>query len=598
MRRFPLALVLVFASTINQFGQAAPRPPVVRVASTAPKVDPAVAAAEKIAKQVTLSEQVLNEVQGLRLSENRAHAYARIGALLWKSDQKTAKDLFQRAVNDMLNAQMAAEADEKNRANGNDLRTAISVRPNILTAIGSLDGEFALESLFRTRTPAIQRAMMQAGTTVDGKVADSSGNSSLVANNELMLEQRLNRLAAEQNPDRAAKLLQESIRKGLSNETLGLLRKLYQKDPETGESLAGEVIDKLLGESFSTDPSDQQAIRLSYAILNDALRVRKPGVKELSFTEPNLRSLANKLINYAISAGQNIRNSGLGIPPMIKFAEKYSPGMVAALKKLEKSMMPPGSAGSIPDSDARKLLESSMTPAQLISEAKKLPEESRAPVYQNAANRMSQSGDIDGAIALLSTNLSGRALENAVNSLNWWYASHLMNQGKWAEAERVIDEMPASNRLSALITLASKAFAKDASENRTYAVSILQKVRGLMPDRPSDNSELGQFVQLSNSYATIQPAEAFNTFEPVIPILNELIDANAIVQAFQNRFSVRSDEFVMSNGGFNFGFYMDQNLYRTLAKADFERTTKLIDNFTRREMRIFLKLQLAENGLN
>ena len=43
---------------------------------------------------------------------------------------------------------------------------------------------------------------------------------------------------------------------------------------------------------------------------------------------------------------------------------------------------------------------------------------------------------------------------------------------------------------------------------------------------------------------------------------------------------------------------MDPTLFRNLAKADFERTTKLIDNFGRREMRINLKLQLAENGLN
>lgn len=601
MRRYPLALVLLFACSVYQFGQT-PRPPGVRTLATtpsnAPKIDPARVAAEKLAKQVTLSEQVLNEVQGLRLGENRAHVYAKIGAMLWKSDPKTAKDLFQRAVNDMLNAQMAAESEEKNRQNGNDLRVSIAIRPVVLTPIGGLDAEFALESLYRTRTPAIQRALLQVSETVEGKVGNSGGNSNVVAQNEFMLEQRLIRMAAEQNPERASKLLQESIKKGLSSETLSLLKKLYEKDPESADSLAAETMDKLLGSTFSTDPTDQKAISLSQSILNDSLRVRKPGAKELTFTDSNLRSLANKIINYAISAGQNIRMSGVGIPALIKFAEKYSPGMVTALKKLEKANMPPGTAGIVPDSDSRKLMESSMPASQLVTEAKKLPAESRAPVYQNAAMKMARAGDYNAALDLINANFTGRALENAINQLNWAHADYLINQGKYQEAERLIDDFPLANRLSALINLAQKAFAKNAEENKTYSMSVLQKVRSMLPNRPSDNMELIQFTALTSAYAPIEPSEAFSTFEPVIPMLNELVDANAIVQAFQSTSNVRSGEFVLSNGGFSYGFFMDPSLFRNLAKADFERTTKLIDNFARREMRINLKLQLAENGLN
>ncbi|MGE3467441.1 MAG: hypothetical protein AB7J13_10965, partial [Pyrinomonadaceae bacterium] len=42
----------------------------------------------------------------------------------------------------------------------------------------------------------------------------------------------------------------------------------------------------------------------------------------------------------------------------------------------------------------------------------------------------------------------------------------------------------------------------------------------------------------------------------------------------------------------------DRALIAAFAKADFDRTVKLIDAFTRREMRISLKMQLAETGLN
>ena len=592
MLRLLAAFTIATAVSISSFAQLAPPPP--RVVPAPPKVDPQ-KVAERLAKQVTLSEQVLSEVPGLRLGENRAHVYAKVGVLLWKSDQKTAKELFQRSVNDLLNVQMLAEADEKNRQNGNDLRTIQSIRPPILTVIGTLDAEFALESLYRTRTGAIQRALAQASEQPGSKIGDTYGNSGLVAQTELTLEQRLIRMAAEQNPERAAKLLQESIKKGLSNETLSLLRKLYEKDSELADSLAAETLDKLLSTTFPANPADQGPIGLSYSILNDSLRVRRPDARELTFAETGIRSLANKVINYAMSAGQNMRFRGLDFPTLIKFAEKYSPAMVAALKKLEKANMPPGA--NVPDSDTRKLMESSMTPAQMLAEAKKLPAESRSPVYQNAANRMSQTGEYNAALELLNSNFTGKALENAINSLNWWYASHLMNQSKWAEAERLIDEMPESNRRSALISLATRAFAKDPNENKTYALSVLQKVRGLLADKPSDQNELSQFIQLTSAYAPIEPTEAFGTFEPVIPMLNELSDASAVVQGFQNPYSIRSGEFVMANNN-SYGFYFDQNLIRSLAKADFERAIKLIDTFTRREFRISLKLQLAETGLN
>jgi hypothetical protein len=324
-------------------------------------------------------------------------------------------------------------------------------------------------------------------------------------------------------------------------------------------------------------------------ILNDFIRIRKPNAKELKFEDFPIRSLSNKLIAYFI--GHDARYSSGRIPMLLKIAEKLSPGMVAPLKKLEKSSTPPGA----PNSDSRRLMEANMSAPQLIAEARKLPIDSRAPVYQSAANKIAQAGDINAAMELLNTNFSGRALENAVNSLNWFYAAHLMNQGKWAEAERLIDEFPDSNKRSALITLATRSFAKDPVENKTYAISVLSKVRAMMPDKPTDQTELSQFTQLTSAYSGIDADQAFSSFEPVIPLLNELAEANIVVQGFQNGFNVRSGEFMLTNGGF-FGFQLDQNVLRSLAKTDFERTLKLIDSFTRRELRISLKLQLAETG--
>ena len=60
----------------------------------------------------------------------------------------------------------------------------------------------------------------------------------------------------------------------------------------------------------------------------------------------------------------------------------------------------------------------------------------------------------------------------------------------------------------------------------------------------------------------------------------------------------RQGEFLMTQG-ISYGYYgADFSLLRALAKNDFDRTMNLIDTFSRREIRIALKLQLAESIMN
>src|SRR5215813_1121901 len=81
--------------------------------------------------------QIMAEVQNLRLGENRAVVYAKLGNLVWNSDPKRAHSLFQNAVSELMSAQMVAESDPKNAATQNDLITGQSTRPLVLNSIAS-----------------------------------------------------------------------------------------------------------------------------------------------------------------------------------------------------------------------------------------------------------------------------------------------------------------------------------------------------------------------------------------------------------------------------------------------------------------------------
>lgn len=211
---------------------------------------------------------------------------------------------------------------------------------------------------------------------------------------------------------------------------------------------------------------------------------------------------------------------------------------------------------------------------------------------QAAAEKMAGTGDYEGAIALLNQNFSGRALDNAVSSLNRRYAEVLVNQGRWQEAENLIDQLPDANRRNSLIELAKKAYAKDPEANKAIASNALRKVRTLLAERPYDNESTLGFVQLSIAYAPIDANEAFNLMESVIPVLNDLADANAFVSAFRSDMLVRQGEYTLYPPPV-FGFQIDPTVWRLLQKADAERTQRLVDGFSRRELRISIRFQMA-----
>src|SRR5215213_5601213 len=67
---------------------------------------------EKQERDLKLLEQILSDAKNLRLPENRAYIFARVGNSLWQTDEKTARKLFQNAVADLIAAQMEVQNEK------------------------------------------------------------------------------------------------------------------------------------------------------------------------------------------------------------------------------------------------------------------------------------------------------------------------------------------------------------------------------------------------------------------------------------------------------------------------------------------------------
>ncbi|MEO5858567.1 MAG: hypothetical protein ABIR33_06420 [Pyrinomonadaceae bacterium] len=277
------------------------------------------------------------------------------------------------------------------------------------------------------------------------------------------------------------------------------------------------------------------------------------------------------------------------------FAKRYAPGHVERLRKTSEAGRS-GWGGHRPaatDPEYNEFLKSNPSADQMVQAAGKFSPDLQRQIYQNAANKFSELGQYQNAVALLGDKFEGDTLDNAVSSLNWYYAHHLIQKGEYYAAEAMMLEFYESNRVSGLTSLAQNLFNRNPAENKNRAAGILRRVRGLMPERPENYNETHQLFALINAMTAIDAADAFANLEPLTDHLNTLIQAFAAVRGFQGG-QLRQGEYQISNG-MNFGISIDPTIFKNLAASDFERTNAIIDSFTRTELRISLRMYLAES---
>ena len=545
---------------------------------------------EKSQKRASVIEQALADIGNLKLPENRALFYSEVGSAIWEDDQKRARSLFQTAANELIAAQQLAES--KRSANPyNELLNGSNTRQRILNTIASRDAELALDLLVKTRPAAVQRAM-SGGAEKSGKISSYYQNDVNLVQNETSMEQNFYHMAAEQNPERAAKILKDSLSKGLSNEMLNQLTRLAEKDQAAAADMGGQVVAKLLQSSYVADNQPNYInIQLTQAILSYQMSTQQDQENRIKFDDSQIKDLAAKLINTYLSDRRIAPYVGGSLEPI---AQRYSPSSVDAVKKATKETTQ-ANEPSPTDLAYQKLMNGDTPAEQMLALASKFPESNRREIYQSASNKFMSQGNWQAARAVLDENFSDEARDQLLSNFDQQNCYNLTNQGKFSDAERIIDGMSEHQRVSALVNLANSVFGRDQKENKAYALALLDKASQLTNDKPENNIEMEMLMQVINGYSNIEPAEAMRKFEGLVPKINELTDASAIVFGFQVNSNVRDGEFILTQGEPFSNYGVNSSMIGTLARYDLERTSSLIDSFSRPEIKILLRLQLISN---
>ncbi len=549
-------------------------------------------------------DQAVSDAASLKLPRNRAIVYAIAGDLYWKFDEKRARELFRNSGNEILVANLETERDKKS---DDDPFSGVfefdDVRREILPLIGKHDADLALELLVQTRSAKLIEALANAAkpnAKQDGGFYNFNPEQSRVRQ-EIALEQRFALLAAEQNPDKAIKLLKDSLAKGVSGNVLPLLQKINQKDATKATALADEVIKKLADTDLTKKSEDLgAAIRfLQYAAnLSTAKNVKG---KQFKFTDTQLKDLANKLVNTFLQPTNSLEMT-IGIGRVLPSLEKIVPEKVSLLKQKQTEAfknLPPELKRF---QQREKLWSPNTTPEDILADLPKLNEYEKASAYQTLTSKIAQIEDEARAKKLIEQIPDEKARERTNEQYESAKISRTAESGKLDEAKKLIGNLSKKKtQINKLVGLAMEFHKKGTEKDRETAAALMKDAKSLANEYPEDEDELNDLMEIVKGYAVVNPNEAFRIFDPIVDQINDFVQASAILSKYNKRNrAFKKGELLMKVNGYSWDgllLFRYINQIQLLGKADLNRMSLFSDKFTRNDARTIVKLFVAQGFL-
>jgi hypothetical protein len=152
-----LVLITVFAAFLPSHAQEpTAQPTIQQPTAQQPTSDEAAKQKAELEKNAyRLLDQVIDEIQSLRLPENRVRIQINTADLLWDRNQERARSLFQQAsegVSDLVRSAAAASSGNQRGGQQPD-RRAFALRQELVLAAARHDAPLAYQLLAATKAP-------------------------------------------------------------------------------------------------------------------------------------------------------------------------------------------------------------------------------------------------------------------------------------------------------------------------------------------------------------------------------------------------------------------------------------------------------------
>jgi hypothetical protein len=555
---------------------------------------------------VEMIDQALGDANTLKLAQNRATVYALAGDLYWQFDEKRSRELFRLSGSEIVNANIEADKEKKENEDpyAGIFEFNTDIRGEILPLIAKHDADLALELLIQTRPAKIVEAMAKAALP-NAKNSDGMFDFNpdrYRIQNEVALEQRFALLAAEQNPDKAIKLIKDSLAKGISWNVMPLLQKLHDKDPKKATALADDVVAKIVDTDLGKKPEDlQAAIRFIQGATNPNAS-QTPDKKKFKFTDAQLKDIANKITSTYLQTTPMPLQMTMGLGQVMNDLEKFVPERIPVLKaKQSEAMknMPPEFARM---QQQQKIWNPNSTPEEILGNWPKYSEMEKALANNVLVAKISQIEDDARAKKLIDQIPDEKVRDQAREQYESSRIGRASREGKLDEAKKLISNLTKKKtQVQKLVALAIQFYKKGADKDKETALGLMKDAKALTNEYPEDEDELNDLMEIVKGYAVVNPDESFRMFEPVIDQINDFLQASAILSKYnkRNRNFKKAELVLRVNGSSWDGLLLFRYVtqMQMMGKADLNRMAVLSDRFQRSDARTIVKLFIVQGFL-
>jgi hypothetical protein len=546
-------------------------------------------------KTYVLVEEIANGALSLKLPENRSYILAATADLLWEHDEPRARNLFWDALNtlNLMVTPATREAGEKSAKPSTKERErawslyflVFSLRQGMLRQVARRDPQLALDMLRSSRQPLLERA---------------SAGSPMPDDREL--EQQIAAEVAARDPERALQLARESLAKGLSFQLFDLLNRLNQKDTNLGTKFAGDIIDKLRGRNLATDPYGGT---LAVSLLTFSRTPNPPTFgretvshsaqwNQLKLDESQRRDLVELIMNAALSGPTN-GNLLFNIGEVLPEIEQFTPERVTMLQRklaafnqtLNKEQRISGEYNS---------LFRNGTPEELLKLAGRAAQDDREWMQQQAVVMAVMRRRADSLREFVNTEIEDEDRRKLlVDTLDAEQIDYAVHQGNAEELRKLLPKVRLKEQRAR--AMAEIAIVMEKNGSHDEALKLLDEAQTMIKTDLNSETQTNALLTLVAAYALVEPARAFGIVERVIDRANDDLAKALLLDKIAKSGAVKKGEIRLQQSGMmpvDFAVFKYGKGVAALANADFDRTKAAADRFERNELRLMVRLMLAQ----
>ena len=585
--------------------------------------------AEREKNAYRLLDQVIDEAQSLRLTENRVRVQINAADMLWDSNQGRARSLFAMAAEGV--AELGRNPPVNNNRRGAPPmpeRRSVQLRQELVLAAARHDAQLAYQLLASTKPPAQPVATDQRGPRQ--------------INVEDNLEQTLLGRVAALDPKLAAQNAEQMIDKGqFPRSVTEVINQLQKQDPDAAAKLADKTIKKLQATNLL---SNNEALALAQSLVIPGPRPvasspppasprgdgRVPVLDQSAYVDllGSIVDLALKATPLPAPAGGTVQRArpaaggGGGVGPRantpppqptdaqieqnsarrllmtlqiaLPAIDQYAPAKATQIRQklVELGMTGPNSPLSM--SQAFNALQGNPTAEALAQAAATAPAQMQSRLYQQAAYKALEEGNTDRARQIATDHLQANARDGVMQRIVF---AEMVQKGGTARLEEIrqtIARLQSDNeKIDALIQM-----ARDAQrDNEKFATQLLEEARQLTNRRPASYDQFEQQLKVAHAFATLDTARSFEILDPGISQLNELLNAASVLNGFEVSMFRDGEMWMQGSSGLISMINRYGQELALLANTDLERAEALAGRFQFAEPRIMTRLSIVQGLL-